>query len=299
MKLFLKILSIVIINLLIFSVLFIISECYLYSSFKKRYPEAKRNLNKVEYKNFVIGTFPRAPVGLQYPGRPVIFAGCSYIYGLFLDVQQTPYYKFSELTKRPVYVFALPGKGLQHTLFVLQHKMYDTSIKNPEYFIYVMFNDHIRRMYTPVMFNDSMGYPLYKLDKKTGLFVEKTDYYPVYRKFFTYYYIKNIIFFTFFYKDIKTHEKNVFAYFRTMNNEIKKQYPDIKFVILLYDDYNKFGFDFSKLEKEGFTVIQTKELTGVNLQVPEYQVSKGDTHPTENAWDVVIPALVKRLKMNG
>lgn len=294
-----KIIKIIAINVALLVILLAVIEFCLFYSFSKGDSKIKYNLKPIPYKNFLEYSFPREPVGLQYKNRPIILTGCSYIYGLFMEDNHTPYYKLSELTKRPVYIYALPGKGLQHTLYILQNKFYDTSIKDPEYFIYVMMGDHIRRMYSQTMFDDFMGYPLYHINHKTGEIKQTSDIYPIYRKFFTYYFIKNIIYFNWFQYDYKTHEDNAFVYFRAIRKEIERQYPNIKFVILLYDDYNKFGLDFLKLEKEGFIVLQTKELTGVNLQVKDYQVSEKDTHPTEKAWDIVIPALVKKLKMNG
>lgn len=289
-----KILKIIFINLLILFVLAICLEACLFLSFKKCHPSARYNFKSLSYKDVIKKSFPRSPVGLDYDKPPIILMGCSYIYGLFYENEHTPHYKLSELTKRPVFNYAIPGKGLQHALFVVSNKLYDSRMKKPEYFIYVMMDDHVRRMYTQVMFNDNFAQPVYKIDN-FGKITLKNEKFPLYRKFFSVYYFYNLYYFSYFYKNYYVHQKNVFAYFRTMKKLLDKQFPGIKFVILLYDDYNKFGINFSQLEDEGFIVLQTKELTGIRLQQPEYQMSKTDTHPTEAAWDVVIPALVNKL----
>ena len=291
-----KILKLLIINIIVLIILAAIFEFSLFCVFKKANPDVKLNLQKIEYYDAVKNLELRKPVGLNYKKRPIILMGCSYIYGLYLDGIHTPQYKLSELSKRPVYNFAYPGKGFQHSLFILQNKLFDTNIKNPEYVIFVMQYDFIRRMYSPVMFTDFVAYPVYEINN-FGKVTLKSTYYPPYKKFFTYYYINNLIYFNFFDNDTRTHQRNVFAYFRAIRKEIEKTYPDIKFVILLYDDWNKFGFNFRRLERDGFIVIQTRELTGVRLQTPEYRVSDTDSHPTEKAWDIVIPALVKKLNL--
>lgn len=293
-----KILKIIIINLLLFLILAVVLEACLFFHFKMRNPEAKYNLKHLDYIESFKFFNPREPVGLNYTKRPIMLLGGSFIYGLHLEGEHTPHYKLSELSKRPVFNYALPGKGLQHSLFVIQNKLYDKRMQNPEYVVYVMIYDHIRRMYSQVMFNDNTGQPIYKITKDGDVKLVH-DYFPFYKKFFTLYFINNIYYFKLFYKDNPTHHRNALAYFKAMKKEINKQYPDAKFIILLYDDYFKFGLYIPEFKREGLTVIQTKELTGVNFYSPEYQIDAkhGDLHPTESVWDIVMPALVKELNL--
>lgn len=293
-----KIFKLIIINILLVLILACVLEACLFASFKMRYPQAKYDLRHLDYKESFKFFNPRQPAGLNYTKKPTMLLGCSFIYGLYLEGEHTPHYKLSELTKRPVFNYALPGKGLQHALYVIQNKIYDKRMEPPEYVIYVMIYDHIRRMYTQVMFNDNTGQPVYRITRD-GEVKLVHDYFPFYKKFFTYYFINNIYYFKVSYKDNPTHHKNALAYFKAMKKEINNQYPNAKFIILLYDDYFRFGLYIPEFEKEGFNVIQTKELTGVNFFDPKYQVDAdhGDLHPTEEVWDIILPELVKKLNL--
>ena len=293
-----KILKLLFLNILLLIILAGVFEICLFLSFKKSYPKIEYRFKTIPYIETISKSFPRSPVGLKYKKRPIMLMGCSYIYGLYLDENHSPHYKLSEITKRPVFNYALPGKGFQHALYIIQNKIYDKTMKNPEYCIYVMMNDHIRRMYSPVMFSDIYGQPEYKI-YPDGIVKYKKDSLSWYKKLFIVYYIGNYYYFSIFEKRHDIHQKNIFSYIRAMKSELEKQYPDIKFVLLLYDDFNTYGIDFNPLKKDGITVIQTKELTGCNFWSNEYFVSDNDTHPVEKVWDIVIPALAKRLKIEA
>ena len=48
-------------------------------------------------------------------------------------------------------------------------------------------------------------------------------------------------------------------------------------------------------EKDGFIVIDLNELTGQDLMKPQYKLPDG--HPNENAWNLITPAIIKRLSL--
>ncbi len=292
-----KILGIVLANIILFGVSLIILEFYLYSNHKKNYPEISYEIKKFPYKD-ILSIYKLRPVsGGEYTSRPIILTGCSYAYGQGLDDTQTAGYKLSEITKRTVYNYSLPGKGLQNTLFMLQNKMFDKNINNPEYIIYIFMKDQIRRMYSTVCLHDFSGFPLYKVNKDGSVNL-KQSYYPVYKQFYTYYFFNNI-FYIYFYSHFMTHHsKMVAAYFKAINNEIKKQYPNTKFAILMYDDNsNNYGLDLSSLENEGISIIHTNDLSDVILSSDEYHIAKNDFHPNEKAWEALLPKLIEKLSL--
>ena len=291
-----KFVKILLINVILFILLLFLLEICLFISFKRTHPNIKYHLKSISYEDYLKTVVQRFPVGLNYKKRPIILSGCSYIYGLYFEGIHTPQYKLSELSKRPVYNYAIPGKGIQHTLYVLSHKLYDKNINNPEYFIYFMISDHIRRMYSPVMFNDCVANPVFNVDKY-GHVIEYKGNYPLYKKTFTYYYFFNIYYFNFFNKDYITHRKNIVAYFREMNRLLKNSFPDIKLVIILYDDLSPYDIVFSSLKNDGIIVYKANELTDVNLINSKYWISKTDPHPNEAAWDVLMPKLVEKLNL--
>lgn len=290
-----KIIKIILINLLVLFFLFVVFEYFLFLDNKKKSPNDEYHIGKIPYINLLRPERFRPVSGLSFSKRPVIILGCSFAYGKFLNDDETLSYKLARYTQRPVYNYAVEGKAFQNALYILENKIYDTNIKNPEYVIYVMMSDHIRRLYTNVCMADFVGYPLYVFDKNGKLYMKK-PYYPVYRQFYTFYFINNWIFKKFLEKDYNRHSKYVNAYFKAMNEEIKKQYPDTKFVILMYGN-NNFGLNLSELEKSGFIIINTQDITGVNLLSREYQQSDTDKHPVAKAWDIVVPALADRLKL--
>ena len=290
-----KFLKIFFINFLILALLCIIFESCIFFSLKKKYPNLKYRYN-ISYADSIEKMFPRPPAGLEYKKAPIMILGCSYSYGLFLEEKKSPHHILSELTQRPVFNYSLPGKGFQHSLYILQNKILDKKMSSPKYVIYFMMNDHIRRMYSPVMFSDLYGQPVYKLDKNSNL-VFVSESLPWYRKAFLFYYFWNYYYFNWFQYKYSYHQKYVLAYLRQINYEIKKLYPDAKFVVVLYDDFNRFGIDFSPLEKDGIRVLQTKEITGENLLNVEKYTADDNSHPNEVAWNLVLPALVKELNL--
>lgn len=292
-----KIFGIFIINVLLLGVFLSFLEFYLYKNHKSNYPEVKYRIEKFPYKDILTIYTLRKPEGTNYKKRPLILAGCSYAYGQGLEENKTLGHKLSELTKRPVYNYSLPGKGLQNTLYMLQNKMFSPEIEDPEYVIYVFMQDQIRRMYSTVCLHDYNGYPEYKLTKDGTLKLTK-DYYPIYKQFYTYYFFNNINYIYFYGKAMKHHSKMVTAYFRAINEEIKKQYPNTKFAILMYDDgSNNYGLDLSALENDGMQIIHTDELSDVILSKDEYHIAKNDFHPNEKAWDALLPKLIEKLSL--
>ena len=238
----------------------------------------------------------RPTFGTQYKKQSIIILGCSYAYGEFLTDEQTLGYKLSKATKRPVYNYALKGKGFQNALYIIQNNFLDANIKNPKYFIYVFLNDHVRRIYSNSCMSDFVGQPLYKLDKNNQLYLYK-DYYPRYRQFYTFYFFNNIIYKLFIEKDIERNNKYVNAYFKAMNTEIKKRFPNTKFIVLTYGNQDLYKYDFSELINDDFIVLNTDCLSNEKLMSAKYQISNSDTHPNEQAWDVILNPLIERLSL--
>ena len=289
-----KIFYILIINLVLIFIFLGCLELYLYNSHKKHYPDVSYKIKKVHYNN-ILSLYRLSPVeGEFYTKRPILLLGCSYAYGQGLNRNQTLGFKLSNMTKRPVYNYSLPGKGLQNTLFLLENKMLDKNIKNPEYIIYVFMSDQIRRLYSTVCFHDYSGFPLYKLGKD-GLMHLKKDYYPMYKQFYTYYFFNNMYYFYKYSYNLKHHSKLISAYFNSINNEIKNS--GINVVDVMYNDRkDNFGLDLSSLDNS-IQIVHTNDLTDVILSDIDYHISEKDFHPSEKAWDIIVPELIKKLKL--
>ncbi len=249
-----------------------------------------------------IDNWGRGLTGANYTSRPVVIFGCSYAYGYNLEPNQTFSYKLSELTKRPVYNQAFTGWGIQHMLY--QSKIYALykKIQNPEYVIYVYIPDHLRRLYL-LSFSSwnvlSEGFNIrYKnIDGKLEEIRNNNKFLNQFKRLYFINFIQNKIA-SKYAKSPKNREK-VFNFalqhFVESKNEMQKYWKDAKYVILFYDDYYESSKFKSDLEKEGFTIIDTKDLTNENLKSEKYM--QPSIHPTEAAWDLLTPLIAERLNI--
>lgn len=295
--------------IIILFILLVIMEITLYIAYGKRvkkelekqhstysYPEYSPKLMDFDdwYKLNCPKCF-RNPVGLNYKKMPIIIFGCSFAYGERIDEEQTVSYKLSYLTKRPVYNRALGSWGVQHMLYQLRRKDFYKQVKKPEYVIYIYINDHIRRLYNYVYSANELYMGLiYKKNKDEltqdhllmpyidGLYINK-----IIRE----YYAQKIGY------DPKRFNQNfdfLKLHFIKSKKELEKNYPNTKFVILIYQD--SFTDRWPELEKEGFIIIKVKDLVSVNLNNNKYK-AYDNVHPNGKAWDVILPVLIKKLNL--
>ena len=83
---------------------------------------------------------------------------------------------------------------------------------------------------------------------------------------------------------------------------LQEKYPDIKFVILRYevnDDEIDHEFLFMRdvLKQEGFTIINSSELIGRKFNYHSQDTTFDNYHPSEKAWDILCPELIKKLNL--
>lgn len=240
----------------------------------------------------------RDPDGTEYSSRPLAVFGCSFAYGFNLDKNQTFSYKLSELTKRPVYNRAASGWGIQHMLFQLrQKKFYEKVPDNCECVFFVMIKDHFRRLYAPTFMSTQLlerNYNLryvYKdgeliLPEKNEFLTRLTDLYLIQK--IQHAYINNVIL-----RKSNSDEYFDFAlkHFIASKNELKKHMPEARFIIVIYQYFDNYERFIKKLKDNGFEVIYLPSLTDANLNSPPYL--KPDYHPSEEAWDLVTPIIIK------
>ncbi len=235
--------------------------------------------------------------------RSIMFFGCSYAYGDFLETEQTIGYKVSALTDRPVYNFAGSGWGLQHMYIQLEKKnaIFD-QIKNPEYAIYIFMGDHIHRIYYHkwglAKGGLQLGYSAKnnKLVKSVPLFVHlnRLNILKI---------IEEKYLFANYTYNSKRQDENfdlMKLYFIESRKKLLEKYPDIKFVILKYPypHSKQWYYETSRwdeLEAQGFIIVDLDELTKKNLLSDDYRLP--DEHPNEKAWDLISQLLVKKLAL--
>ena len=245
----------------------------------------------------------RNPVGLNYKNKPIVLFGDSFAYGFELKNEQTFYYKLSEATKRPVYVRAVPGWGIQHMLYQTRLDKFYEQVPEPEYAIFLMIHDHFRRLYT---INFLSGHLLnedrnlrYKL--KDGKLVQITDsnilLRPIKKLYLTnkihQMYLNNVILNP---KNYDKYSEFAIEHFVESKNELQKHWKNTKYIVLLYQHINYEEDFMQKLRDKGFDVIPIFSLTDVNLSDKEYNIEEG-YHPNEKAWDLLTPLIIKKLNL--
>lgn len=237
----------------------------------------------------------RKPCGLKYNKKPILIYGCSVAYGFALSDEESFGNQLSELTKRPVYNFAMSAKGLQHAYFLLKN---DEKISpEPEYVFYVFINDHLRRMYVDCNKIDNQNYLTYHIkngeliENKQGTLSDKF-YLASGLKNISYYGLKNI-----FKKQIFELAK---TYLISMKKEVSAKYPNAKFVLINYDNgyYTELTQErVAELEEEGIDVILLNDEFQDKLKMDSYKNPASKDifrHPNAKAWKLVVKYLAEK-----
>lgn len=237
--------------------------------------------------------------------KPIILFGCSFAHGSQLEWEQTFAYKLSKKTKRNIYNRAIGACGIQHMYYMLTHsEFYETLPKNPEYIIYVYIPTQMMRLSNYVYPSEMVSNgPYLHYDIKEKELVLRKEITQLYKSFLFKRLMAEI--------DEKNHATNPNV--REKNSELAiklfveskkmllEKYPKTKFVILRYNvDYDgEEGFEnpkmWEELEKEGFIIIKSRDLIGRNYR--EDETTMDNIHPSEAAWDLLVPKLVEELNL--
>ena len=259
------------------------------------------NISLKEFKDSTT-TWTRKPEGLTYTKKPIVIFGCSYAYGLGLDNEQTFSYKLSHLTNRPVYSRAVAGWGFQHMLNQVRQDKFYVDVPEPEYAIYVMMNDHFRRLYIPTFMSINLLYEDYYLryeikDGKLIIKKEKNAFFEFIQRLYItqkieHFYINNIL--------LKPNNYNQYFPFAVKHlveskKEMEKHWNKTKYVIVLYQTFPHDDLFIKKLKENDFIVISLKYDYNLNLDLPQY--TNPDYHPNDKAWDLLTTKIVKTLDL--
>ncbi len=241
----------------------------------------------------------RPPHNINSKQKSVIIFGCSFAYGLHLKPNQTFDYKLSKMVTRPVYNRSMFGWGVQHMLYQFKNEHFYQEVKPPEYVIYVYISNHINRLYYNLMQPvDSVEYLRY-FKYKTSLEQYKLNFFNTSSlySFLNNLYVDKVI------AKEENYDKNfdfLKMHFLESQKLMKKHYPKAKMVVLLYpsgDPNDKMlkSSRWKELEKEKIIILDANTLTGTSLDLNMYRLPDG--HPNPKAWDIITPALVKKLNL--
>ncbi len=309
---FKKLFNIILKNILIFIALFITLELICFNVEKQKYINVAKksngffNINSVKYSfhtndfEIIEGRF--RPIETFGKKHSMLFFGCSFNYGANLQDNQILSYKLAKLTKSTAYNRASSGWGAQQMLYQLRGKEIYSIIKDePDYIVYVYMSDHINRLnkYQWGMPWDNQVNLRYR--EKNGKLIEQKPFLKSLWHCFT---IKALqVEYEKHLNSPKDFTKNLDLFRRIMKESLtllKGHYPKTKFIILIYspcfDNTPQENKMFSDLEKDGFIVLRTQDIVTEDLRQPQYHFGS-DCHPTEQAWDAVAPALIKKLKL--
>ena len=88
--------------------------------------------------------------------------------------------------------------------------------------------------------------------------------------------------------------------FKENKKLLKEKYPNIKFVILRYisttgGEEEEIPQMWKDLENEGFIILNSKDLVG--RIYTEKDTEKDNIHPSEAAWDLLVPPFIEKLNL--
>lgn len=221
------------------------------------------------------------------------------VWGLNLKDEQTFSYKISKALNINVYNKAIPGGGVAQILYQLRSPILKKLIKEePKYIFYFYYPDHLRRIRTRVTPTDKTIPNVFYKRRNNGLEEEK---FLIFKDSYLYSTIQEFLLsnhhgkepsYVFLLKDLE----NLFElYLSEINKEIKKQYPNSKFIIIKLTDHH----DFENKALSKYNVINITSLTGIDLMnddTDEKYWSDWDYHPSELYWNKAIPELLNEIQ---
>lgn len=318
-----QVLKIIIFNIIFFSLIIFASDLIIYkiyaNNYYKTHPKIYK-INKFKYmpylpgyildlKNFFNGEnnlySGRLPDGLQYKNtKPIVIFGCSYAFGQYLNQEQIFSAKLSNILKRPVYNRAISGGSFQHMYMQTLSPIFYEDVPMTDTVIYIMIGDHYRR--SLIRYFDILDLHILphfsQKNNKLHQYNHKNNFLNFIYSLYTIKYFNHINAAKFI-NNPKNADKLTdlsVLYFKEAKNELEKHWnKKINFYIILYEDWEiPYKEQLTqKLEKEGFIVISTKDLTNEDLRTEKWQM-QDNYHPTEAAWDMLTPKIIERLNLN-
>lgn len=324
------------INLLLFAAVFLIIENFAYKSLftsgfslipdYKKYEKLSDeflvdNHLYVNYKKpekgdpIYFANDGRSYVGQNYKRPSVLLLGDSYMYGLGLTKEESFGYQLSEYTKRPVFNWAFCTEGIEYSFLEFQNKKnIDHIMKNsvekgsPVDFVICSYSYNQATR----IISKNRQYRFHYL-RKYGVLTD--NFLKNFEFLYSVQVLKNKLFLNSLAKD--DYEENVFnfvsAEIKAINNEVKKYFPNAKFILLIYSDSPEVirnknlvirdvdiqvlnSKNWKLLEKDGIEVVRTEELLGRKMNENDIIENERTVtiHPNAAAWAQVIPPLVKK-----
>ncbi len=223
----------------------------------------------------------------------ILLLGCSYTYGTGLQENETFSFYLSKYLNKNVYNLGIPGGGATQAYLLTNDKNFYKNYPKVNLVIYTYIGDHINRLNEFLKCEVFQPYCNVRVIKKGDKYIKQSEWYTSPSKFYIFRFILKKI--TNFKNSNIFYKKNTYKFvdlINKTNDNIKKNYPNAKFVFLIYNEERKNWMD--NLDDDIY-ILTTNELTDKNLNNPFYQHNQ-DPHPSKYAWEEIVPKLVAKLK---
>ena len=229
----------------------------------------------------------------------IVWFGCSFAEGAGLNDNQTPCYKISELTGKSCINKAKGATGTQFMYYQINDDKIMDDAKTADFIIYTFIWNHIQRLYNyqvnPLIDMFNLRYKI--ID---GNLVDITPQFnPLYSSFFVKRILNKII-----YEQAKEESYNFKLFNKIMKesyNISQKRYPNSKFIFIEFPELSKKelpDYEVKELESYGIKVVRVKDIIGnIDIYDPKYWLPD-NIHPTEQAWDLILPIIVEKYMTN-
>ncbi len=315
--------KILIINLCVILAILVVAEIAAFFSYKARYANVINFQSKVadNPEDFIKENTPHysLPSRFDYERvdndikrkvhksevpskkRPVVTIGCSYTQGI--GIEKTFAYQLNKITGRTTYNRGVGGSGPQLVYRQLSDENFKNEIPDAEYIIYTFIYNHLNRqfyaLHNPLASDTAFSY----VYKNGTLKERKRPFWFMYWSFA----VKTVL----EYKADLEFKNGWFLFYKTMEasvNEMKKKYPNCKFVLMEFPDasfcWDEENAEEHKLTSEqieqlkslGIIYLNTTDFVGHTFCEKKYRLADED-HPSELAWEELVPKVVERLKL--
>lgn len=306
-----KFVKIFFINFIIIVILLVIFDSILFEHEKKKYLYECSHSAGIFNPNDVTHFVPevresnvyieknRSIVSNKINNKSIMLLGCSYTYGTGLEENQTFAYYLAKETEKNIYNLGIQGGSPYNLLYLIQQQNFKNEYQNVNLIIYTYIGDHINRLNQYLkceIFGPYCNLRLVK-SKKSGKYIKASEWYRYPSQIFLFRMLLKYI--TDYKNQAKFYDKNTTEFaniINEINKNMKNYYPNSKFVFLVYYPEDKQEWMFDKLDND-IKIISTDEITNVNLSDKIYTHDE-DPHPSEKAWQEIVPNLVSYLMQN-
>ena len=161
------------VNILIIIIIFLIADYSVFSAYQKQYRFLGtyfENMTKKisvsdEYdKESLYGFSYRSPLNEKNENKKsIVFTGCSFVYGVGLEENQTLSYKTAQFLDAPIYNLGFISRAINTTYTAVRLGIFDEKVKIPPKTVLYNYADfHLLRIVMPNVFFEGNEY-LYKL----------------------------------------------------------------------------------------------------------------------------------------